>query len=247
MTTRALTTSTVDGLAEATLIVPEGTGPLPLVVFIPDAGGLRPAMTRMGERLSLAGFAVLQLNPYWRSGPHAPFDAKTVFSDPPERARLMSLMGAVKPANVMSDIEALVAAIPDARVQRERFGTLGYCMGGRLAFVAAGMLPARVVAAASIHGGGLVSDAPDSPHLLAPKIRAALYLGVADQDPSCTPEHQATLKAALDAASVRYQLELNPGARHGYAVPDFPVYDEPAAERHFERIVALFREHLGRS
>jgi len=245
MSTQRLTASAVDGIAEADLIVPEGDGPLPLVVFHPDAGGLRPAMASMGERLSRAGFAVLQQNPYWRSGPFAPFDTKTVFGDPVERARLMTLMTAVKPSNVMADTEALVAAIADPRVQRERFGVVGYCMGGRLAFLAAGMLPERVVAAASIHGGGLVGDGSESPHLLAPKMRAALYLGVADEDGSCTPEHQAALKSALDAAGVRYQLELNPGARHGYAVPDFTVYDEAASELHWKRIVALFLEHLG--
>ena len=245
MTTLRLTAPTADGTADAELIFPDGDGPLPLVVFYPDAGGLRPAMARMGERLANAGFAVLQQNPYWRSGPFAPFDAMTVFGDPTERARLMALMTAVKPANVLADTTALVAAIADPRVQRERFGVVGYCMGGRHAFLAAGTFPERVVAAACIHAGGLVSEGPESPHLLASTLRAALYLGVADEDGSCTPAHQATLTAALDAAGVRYQLERNPGARHGYAVPDFPVYDEAAAELHWKRVLTLFGEHLG--
>ena len=113
-----------------------------------------------------------------------------------------------------------------------------------MAFVMAAALPDRIAAVAAIHAGNLVTDAPDSPHLGAPKIRARLYLGVADNDASATPAQQASLKEALDAAGVRYQLELYSGAAHGFAVPDFTVYDEAAAEKHWERVLALFDEEL---
>ena len=112
-------------------------------------------------------------------------------------------------------------------------------MGGRLAFAAAGAHPARVAAMACIHGANLAVDEPTSPHLQAGKIRARLYFGVADNDASCTPEAQAKLKAALDAAGVRHELEVYAGALHGFAVPDSPKYDEVAAERHWEKVLAL--------
>jgi carboxymethylenebutenolidase len=233
------------GGADAELFVPDGDGPFPLVVFYMDAGGLRPAMTAMAGRLVAEGYAVLQPNLYWRSGPFAPFDAGTVFSDPPERQRLMKLLHAVRPDEVVADTSAFLEALTaDGRVRTERIGLVGYCMGGRMAFVVASALEDRVAAAACIHAGGLVSDAADSPHRSADRIRAELYLGVADQDGSCTPEHQRVLRESLDAARVRYEMELYEGARHGFAVPDFPVYSEEAAERHWEKVLALFDRTL---
>jgi carboxymethylenebutenolidase len=245
MTETTITTATEDGEADARLIVPEGEGPWPLVVYYADAGGLRPTTSRMGERLASAGYAVLQPNPFWRAGPFEPFDTRTVFSDPSERARLMALLATVRPANVIADTKALVSSLAaDRRIDAARIGMVGYCMGGRLAFIASTVWPERVAAVASIHGGGLVTDAEDSPHRGAGRIRASLYLGVADEDPSCTPEHQRALREALDAAGVDYQLELYPGARHGFAMPDFPVYDEAASEKHWERVLALFGRAL---
>jgi carboxymethylenebutenolidase len=233
------------GTLDGRLILPDGGGPFPLVVFYMDAGGLRPAMSQMGERFARAGYAVVQPNLYWRSGPFEPFDCKTVFGDEAERARLMKLLRAVQPDQAMADTDAIVASVADdSRIRADRFGCVGYCMGGRMAFVAATRLGDRVAAAASIHGGGLVGDTPESPHLAAAEIRCPLYLGVADQDGSCTPEHQATLKKALDEAGVTYELDFYEGKRHGFAVPDFPVYDEGAAERHYEKVLGLFQSAL---
>lgn len=247
MTETNITAPTEDGQVDARLFVPEGEGPIPLVVFYVDAGGLRPAMSAMGERLAHAGYAVVQPNPYWRSGPYEPFDAMTVFSDPPERARLMGLMHAVRPDAVVADTQALVASLErDPRIDAARLGLVGYCMGGRLAFIAATAWPERVAAIASIHGGGLVGEGEDSPHRAVATLRAAVYLGVADHDGSCSPAHQAELAKALGEASVRYQLELYAGARHGFAAPDFPVFDEAASEQHWKRVLALFGEHLAR-
>jgi carboxymethylenebutenolidase len=143
---------------------------------------------------------------------------------------------------VMGDTGALLAALDDVPAARsDKVGTTGYCMGGRLAFAAAGAHPDRVAAAASFHGGRLaMEDDPESPHKRASDVQARLYFGVADNDGSCTPEDQARLAAALDAAKVDYRMELYPGAAHGFAVKDFPVYDEAAAERHWERTAELF-------
>src|SRR5689334_22213001 len=129
---------TADGRADGELVVPAGEGPFPLVIYYMDAGGLRPATRAMAERLAAAGYAVLQPNLYWRSGPFAPFDAKTVFSDPSERARLNQLMQAVKPAQVVADTKAFLTALDaDPRVRTDKLRLVGYCMGGRMAFLVA--------------------------------------------------------------------------------------------------------------
>ncbi|MGD8281312.1 MAG: dienelactone hydrolase family protein [Gemmatimonadota bacterium] len=234
-----------EGALDALFFEPAGDGPWPLVVFYMDAFGLRPALEEMAERLNDAGYAVLQPNLYWRSGPFEPFEPSTVFDDPDERARIMALMHAVKVDQVAADTLALVDEVAkDGRVDTERFGCVGYCMGGRMAFCMAEELPDRVAASASIHPGGLVTDAPDSPHLRAGQIQGVVYLGIADEDRSCTSEHQQALREALDAAGVDYTLELYAGAKHGFAIEDHSVYDEEAAERHWQRVLELFDTEL---
>ncbi len=243
MNERTLTVTTPDGQADGRLLLPLDPGPCPLVYFFVDAGGLRASMNEMAGHLTGAGYAVLMANPYWRQGPYEPFDTQTVFSVPEERARLMKMIQAVVPAQWLSDTEALAASIDDARVQRDRIAMIGFCMGGRSAFIGA-CSREGVAAVAPIHAGGLVNDTPESPHRKVDALKAAVYLGVADEDASCTPEHQAALKAALDAANVRYELELHPGARHGFAVPDFPVYDAAVARRTWDQVLTLFTREL---
>ncbi|MFO0747348.1 MAG: dienelactone hydrolase family protein [Myxococcota bacterium] len=233
------------GVADGVAYLPEGPGPFPLVVSYMDAGGLRPALASMAERLVAAGYAVVQPNLYWRSGPFAPFDFATVWTDPPERQRIAALMNGFTPAQAMSDTRAFIAAMEaDARVDARRVGCVGYCMGGRMAFFAAAELADRVVASASIHGGALVTDKPNSPHLGAARMRGRLYFACADRDGSCTPEQRDTLGKALREAGVDHRIELFEGALHGFAVPDFPVYDEAAAERQWERVLELFAARL---
>lgn len=238
---------TADGLAEARRFLPEGAGPWPVVVSLMDAFGLRPALDGMAERLVAAGYAVVQPNLYWRSGPFAPFDAATTFSDAPERARIFALMNAVQPPSVGDDVVALLDALAgDTRLRAGPVGIVGYCMGGRQALFLAARLGERAAAMASIHGGGLVRPDPSSPHLGAPAIRARCYFAVADRDASCTEADVEQLDAALRGASVRAEIERYPGALHGFAVPDSAVYDPAAAERHWERLLALFGETLPR-
>jgi carboxymethylenebutenolidase len=238
---------TLDGL----FFIPEpegpyARGPWPLVVMYMDAFGLRPALSAMARRLTAGGYAVLQPNLYWRAGPYEPFDAATAFRDPGERERLMKLMNSIRPEQVMADTRLLVdtVAVDEARVRSDRFGVVGYCMGGRIAFLSAERLAERVIAAACIHPGGLVTDQPDSPHRAVADIHGAVYIAAADEDPGFTPEQRETLSHALDAARVAYELELFVGARHGFAVPDHAVYDEAAAERQWERVFALFERML---
>lgn len=234
-----------EGVLDGGLCTPDSGESWPMIVFFMDAFGLRPALTDMAERLTDAGYAVLQPNLYWRAGAFEPFDPMTTFSDPDERARIMAMIGALRVEQVATDTVALVDEVAsDLRLRTDRFGCVGYCMGGRIAFGMAAELPDRVAAAAAIHPGGLVTDDAKSPHRQASRIRGVVYLGIADQDRGCTPEHQQALREALDAAGVRYALEVYPGALHGFAVPDHSVFDAEAAERHWSRILDLFREAL---
>ncbi len=216
------------------------------VLVYPDAYGVRPTMHGIAERLAGLGYAVLLPDVFYRAGDYPPFDKASVWSDPPERERLTKLIQSLTPERLRADAGAYLdalAARADART--DRVGVLGYCMGGRLSFLTAALQPDRVRAAASFHGGGLVTEAPDSPHRLAGRVKASLYLAVADQDRNCTPEHQGALATALAAADVAYAIELYRGKRHGFAVPDHPgAYDPEAAERHWRRIESFFGETL---
>lgn len=247
MPTTPLKIATPDGTADATLYTPDGGGPFPGVLFFMDALGFRPSMHQMAQRLSAAGYAVLLPDLFYRAQPFAPFDGKAVWGNPDERARLMKLIASLDAGAARRDTTAYLDALAkQPGVRAGKLGCVGYCMGGRLAFTAAGTLPERVGAAASFHGGHLATDKPDSPHLHAPAIKAALYFGVADADPSCTLEHQQALASALQAAKVRYTLDFNPGVLHGWCVPDSPAFNEAAAERHWAHLLGFFGEALAR-
>ena len=238
--------TTPDGECPVVLATPDGAGPWPGIVMYPDAGGARPALRDMAARLASLGYAVLLPDVYYRNGRWAPFDMRTVFADEAERNRLFAMMKAITPEVVAADAAAFfgyLAGRPE--VAGGGFGTTGYCMGGRTSLMVAGRLPERVAAAMSFHGGGLVSDGPDSPHLLADRIRAAVYVGAAENDPSYTPEQSETLDAALTAAGVEHVIEWYPAA-HGFAVTDNGPYDEAAAERHWRAMETFFGSHLGR-
>ena len=238
--------TTGDGVARAWFHRGSGTSARPGVLLYTDAYGVRDSMHDACERLVGLGYVVLLPDVFYRAGDYPPFDKATVWNDPPERARLTALLQSLTPERVRADARAYLDALaagPGAR--SDRIGVVGYCMGGRLSFLTAAMHPDAVCAAASFHGGGLVTGAPESPHLLASRIKASLYLGVADQDRSCTPEHQATLAGALGAAGVEYCIELYRGKRHGFAVPDHPgAYDAGAAARHWRRLESFFGETL---
>jgi carboxymethylenebutenolidase len=239
------TITTPDGTCPATLATPAGDGPWPGVVMYPDAGGPRAAFDEMAQKLADYGYAVLVPDIYYRSGEYAPFDLNTAFSDPDERKRLMSMMGGITPDKMASDGGAFfdyLEARPE--VSGTAFGTTGYCMGGRTSLVVAGRVPERVAAAMSFHGGGLATDDPGSPHLLADQMRAAVYVGGAENDASFTKEAAETLEKALTAADVVHTIEFYP-AGHGFAVSDHAgVYDVDAAQRHWNAMESFFGEHL---
>ncbi len=245
--------TTPDGTCPVVLATPEGlssaAGPWPGIVMYPDAGGVRPALQQMAAKLAALGYSVLLPDVYYRHGSWAPFDMKNVFADATERNRLFALMKTITPTVMTADARAFfdyLAARPE--VAGKRFGTTGYCMGGRTSLVVAGRVPERVAAAMSFHGGGLASpDDPESPHLFASLIGAAVYVGAAENDPSYTPEQSAMLDEALTRAGVEHIIEWYPAA-HGFAVTDNGPYDEAAAERHWRAMETFFAEHLrGRS
>lgn len=243
-----LDVTTADGTMDVYLHAPPGTGRLPTVILFPDAFGVRPSMHSTAAELAEGGYLVVLVNQFHRSGEFAPFDPKTAFSNPSERERIMGIMKKADAPSVMRDVGALLEALgKQARAKTDRVAFFGYCMGGRLAFVAACTFGERVAAAASFHPGGLATDAPDSPHLHVSGVRARLYLGIADNDQSMNEASQAKLKEALDAAKVRYELEVYPGALHGFAVTDSHVYDAAARSKHWTKLRALLSEALPRA
>jgi carboxymethylenebutenolidase len=238
------TVTTPDGSAPVRLFTPDGDGPWPGVVLFPDAGGTRDTLADMAATLADFGYAVLLPDVYYRNGDWAPFDMESAFNDENERKRLMSMVGGITQDNWASDTTAYfdyLAARPE--VSGTKFGTTGYCMGGRASFIVAGRLPDRVAAAASFHGGGLVTDGTDSPHLKADQIQAAVYVGGAENDGSFTADHAEQLEKALTTAGVEHKIETY-AAAHGYAVPDNRSYDAAAAERHWTATREFFGAHL---
>ena len=234
---------TPDGRCPATLHVPGG--PAPAVIMYPDAAGVRETFGLMADRLAASGFVVLLPDVYYRHGAWRPFDAATVFGDPPERARLMEMGRSVTADMAVRDAGAFLAFLADhPDVAGPLAGTTGYCMGGRMSLLVAGHHPERVGAAASFHGGRLAdADDPDSPHLLADRVRAAVHVAAAQDDASFPPDQYERLEKAYAEARVRAVLETYP-AHHGFAVPDNDTYDADAAERHWTASTGLFTAHL---
>lgn len=238
---RKIDVRTTDGVAPCWIHRPEGEAKLPGVILYPDAGSVRDVMHDVAAKVASWGYVVLLPSIFYRLGDYPPFDPKTVFTDPPERDRLMTVVRSLDLPSAMRDAgHYLDALFGIAGAAGDRAGTMGYCIGGRLAFATAGAHPTRVAAAASVHGGGLVDDTDESPHLAAGKIEARLWFGIADEDGSCTPAHQAKLVEALATAHVRYSIDHFKGRKHGFAVRDFPVFDESAAGLHHQRVEELF-------
>lgn len=241
--------TTPDGSCPVGLFTPDGSdaqGPWPGVVMYVDAGGVRGTFDQMAAKLAGFGYAVLLPDVYYRNGDWAPFDMATAFSDERQRGRLFRMIGSITPDRMADDAGAFfdyLAGRPE--VTGDRFGVCGYCMGGRMSVVVAGRVPDRVAAAASFHGGGLVTDGADSPHLLADRMSAIVYIGGAENDASFTADHAEQLDKALTAAGVEHTIEWY-AAGHGFAVPDNPPYDPAAADRHWAAMTELFASALPR-
>ena len=243
---------TPDGACDAMLIHPT-TGSHPAVIIWPDAFGLRPAMVDMGKRIAAVGYTVLVPNPYYRMAKAPGIEMNGFnFSNQADMAKLRPLMGSINAAGAAEkDATAFVAYLDSQKVVNasKKIGTQGYCMGGPLVFRTLAALPNRVGAGGSFHGGGLVSDQPTSPHLLVPKMRARLYIGIAANDDSRQPDAKDKLKEAFTAASVPAEIEVYKSL-HGWCVPDMPapadapIYNKPEAEKAWAKLVALYKAAL---
>jgi len=243
MTVLDLTVAAPDGACPVSLHTPDGDGPWPAVIIYPDAVGVRPTFRAMADRMAALGYATLVPDVYYRAGEWAPFDVHTVFTDPDERARMMGLTRSLTPDVVIADAGAFLEFLAGRpEVAGDRVGTTGYCMGGRISLLVASHHPDRVGAAASFHGGRLADESdPDSPALLADRVRATVYVAAAENDELCPPEQLDRLAKAYTEAGVTHTIETYPGA-HGFAVPDnIGRYDEALAERHWAALEALYR------
>jgi len=237
--------TTPDGVADAYFVHP-ASGAHAAVLIWPDILGLRPAFRQMGKRLAESGYAVLVVNPFYRSqkAPVVPEGAS--FADEATRNIVFPLYQTLSATTHVTDATAFVAWLDQqAAVDTKRkIGTTGYCMGGPIVMRTAAAIPDRIGAGASFHGGGLATDAADSPHLLIPQMKAQFLIAVAENDDEKEPEAKNMLRTAFDAAGLAAEIEVYAGAAHGWCPPDSPVYNEAQAERAWSRMLVLFEKAL---
>jgi carboxymethylenebutenolidase len=234
--------TTPDGVADAYLARPDDQ-PHPGVLFIMDAYGLRPTIEEMAERIASDGYVVLAPNVFYRAG-RSPFGPMPKMSDPEQRTKFFQsirpLIEELTPKRIATDGAAYLDYLGEVGASGP-VAITGYCMGARLGWRIAAAQPDRVAALAGFHAGGLVTNASDSPHQSARDVRAELYFGFADNDPSMSTEQIGALERALDDAGVRYRSEVYEGAAHGYTMADTQAYNEEARERHFRELRALLK------
>lgn len=235
---------TPDGMCDAHFAHP-ASGKAPAVLVWPDIFGLRDAFRLMGRRLAESGYAVLTVNPFYRvrKAPTAPPNPD--FEDPDTRAALRELAGGLSPATQATDARAFIRWLDGRREvdSRRKMGTTGYCMGGPIVMRTAANFPDRIGAGGSFHGGGLATDAPESPHLLVPKIKGRMLLAIARNDDARDPQAKETLRKAFADAGAQAEIEVYP-ADHGWCVIDSRVFDKAQAEKAWGRLLELFRTSL---
>jgi carboxymethylenebutenolidase len=236
-----VTVTTPDGTADCYFVHP-ASGAAPGVLLWPDIFGLRPAMRQMGKRLAENGYSVLVVNPFYRTK-HAPT------ADQGGATPIQSVMPLAQTLNEtthMTDAKAFVAWLDQqpSVAKNKKIGTQGYCMGGPMALRTAAAVPGRVGAVASFHGGGLVTTQPNSPHLQAAKTHAQFLIAIADNDDKRAPTDKTALKETFEAAKRPAEIEVYTGSAHGWCPPDSQVYNEPAAEKAWSRLLALYSKAL---
>lgn len=232
---------TPDGTADCYFVHP-ASGAAPGVLIWPDIFGLRPAFRQMGKRLAESGYSVLVVNPFYRvkKAPTAEAGSATPIAD------LIPFARALNETTQMTDAKAFIGWLDGQKsvAKDKKVGTQGYCMGGPMAFRTAAAMPDRVGAVASFHGGGLVTDAPNSPHLQAAKSKAQFLVAIADNDDKRSPNDKTTLKETFAKANLSAEIEVYADAAHGWCPPDSKVYNEPQAEKAWSRLLALYGRAL---
>jgi len=236
-----VTITTPDGSCDSYFVHP-ASGTAPGVLLWPDIFGRRPAMHQMAKRLAESGFSVLVVNPFYRAQ-KAPTAAKGAATPIQE---LMPLARALNETTHMTDAKAFIAWLDQqpSVAKNKKIGTQGYCMGGPIAFRTAAAVPDRVGAVASFHGGGLVTDQPNSPHLQASKTKAQFLIAVAANDDQRAPTEKDVLKETFAKANLPAEIAVYTGAAHGWCPPDSGVYNEPQAEKAWSRLLALYGKAL---
>jgi carboxymethylenebutenolidase len=240
-----VTITTADGVCDAAFFHPAGKGKWPGVVIFTDILGLRPAFRDMGKRMAAQGYAVVVPNPFYRTRKAPVLSAPFDFASPTDRAKLTELTAPLNTATKTTDAAAYVAWL-DKQPQvntKKKIGVQGYCMGGPYTFIAAANHPARVGAAGSFHGGGLVTDKPDSPHLMLAKAKAGFLVAIAENDDTKQPDAKDKLKAAFAAAKLTATVEVY-AAQHGWCVKDGAVYNSAEAERAWTALTSLYSRAL---
>jgi carboxymethylenebutenolidase len=236
---------TPDGTADAYFVHP-AKGKHPGVLIWPDIFGLRPAFRQMGKRLAESGYAVLVINPFYRTkkAPTAPEHAD--FNDPATRQQLMSLHDTLSSTTGLTDAKAFIAYLDSQPSvdKKHKLATTGYCMGGPFVMITAATFPERVGAGATFHGGGLVTDKPDSPHLLIPKMKSQYLIAIAENDDKRQPEAKDVLRDAFAKAHLPAEIEVYAGTMHGWCPPDAQVYNHDQAEKAWSRMLVLFKTAL---
>jgi len=236
---------TPDGMADSYFVHPT-TGTHPGVLIWPDVMGLRPAFKTMAKRLAESGYSVLVVNPFYRKQRGRAMPEGATFQDEAARKAVMELASTLTPETHVIDAMAFITYLdsqPSVSKQR-KMGTTGYCMGGPITMRTAAARPDRIGAGASFHGGGLVTDKPDSPHLLVPKMKAQYLFAIAENDDMREPAAKTTLKEAFAKAGLPAEIEVYAGAQHGWCPPDSTVYNEAQAEKAWSRLLALFGKAL---
>src|SRR3984885_3771509 len=236
-----VTIKTPDGTCDAYFVHP-ASGTAPAVLVWPDIFGLRPAFRSMSKRLAESGYSVLVINPFYRTKP-APTADKGAATPIPD---LLPLAQALNETTHMTDAKAFIGWLDQQSsvAKNRKVGTQGYCMGGPMAFRAAAAVPDRVGAVASFHGGGLVTDMPNSPHLQAAKTHAQFLIAIAANDDMKSPNEKDVLKDTFAKANLSAEIEVYTGAAHGWCPPDTQVYNEAQAEKAWSRLLALYGKAL---
>jgi carboxymethylenebutenolidase len=246
MIEETLDIATTDGAMETFVCRPERGGPYPAVLFLMDAPGIREELRDMARRLATVGYYVLLPNLYYRAGRDTIFGADVLEPGSAERERMRAVRTRMTIPPVMADVAAMLAfADRQDAVEPGPVGVHGYCMSGPYALAAAARYPARIAAAASFYGTRLVSDAEESPHRSLGKVAGELYIGCAEHDELAPLPMVEELRGLLARSGAAGEIELYPGVHHGFAFPQRWCYDKPAAERHWERLLALYRRRLG--
>jgi carboxymethylenebutenolidase len=226
------------------VLTPEGKGPWPGVILYMDGFGLRPTMVEMANHISKQGYVVLLPDLFYRHGPYGPYEPKEVLKGD-FRAVIGPLIASTDNLKAAEDTAALLNYFAGREdVLSHKIGTVGFCMGGGMALTCAGFYPDRIAAAASFHGGNLVTDLPTSPHLVIPRIKAEVYVAGADQDQSYPPAMAQRLEEILTQAKIRHKCEIYRGQKHGWMKPDHPAYEASAAERGWKELFTLYAGNL---